>query len=77
MNYPRGFGPKVASGHSIELSDGTMLYSKSLNTRYVLSAFKGYANANPKERMILRDSEGPIARAVDGDVFILSVSVYV
>lgn len=77
MNYPRGFGPKQASGHSIEFSDGTMLYSKSLNTRYVLSAFKGYANAHPAERMILRDSEGPIARASDGNVYILSVSVYV
>ena len=81
MNYPRGFGPKVSEGHSISMSSGLTLYSKSTNTRYVLSAFKGYAKSNPSESMILSRVNGkekePIARAHEGDIYILSTSVYV
>lgn len=81
MQYPRGFGPTVSDGHIIRTSDGSFsCYTKSLNTRYVLSCFLGFAKANPGVDAILYRSdpshEQPLARAKDGRIYILSASAY-
>lgn len=81
MNYPRGFGPTVSEGHIIRTSDGGFsCYTRSMNTRYVLSCFLGFAKSNPDTDAILSRSVGeteePIARAHDGTIYIISPSVY-
>lgn len=75
---PRGFGRRAlqGSGHVIEVSDGETYSTSSMNIRYVLSAFSGYAQAHPDKMMKLSvvDDFGritPVARSVNGHTSLL------
>jgi len=75
---PRGFGHTelMGSGHIIETDDGETFTTSSMNVKYVLSAFSGFAHVRPDSKMILKlkDSYGrekPIAKAVSGKVSLL------
>lgn len=75
---PRGFGRRElhGSGHIIEVSEGETYTTSSMNVRYVLSAFSGYAESNPDKRMILSvvDEFGrstPVARSINGHTSLL------
>lgn len=81
MQYPRGFGPTVSEGHIIRTEDGSFsCYTKSINTRYVLSCFLGFAKANPDIDATLYRSdmkdEQPVARAKNGTIYVLSALAY-
>lgn len=78
MNKPRGFGRRElnGSGHTIEVSGGETYSTSSMNLRYVLSAFSGYATSHPDKKMILNmvDDFGrkkPVARSVNGHTSLL------
>lgn len=75
---PRGFGKTVlnGSGHVIETDSGETYTSTSMNMKYVLSTFQGFALDNPNKKMILKECddygrEKPIAKAVFGKVSLL------
>lgn len=75
---PRGFGSRAlhGPGHVIEVSGGETYSTSSMNVRYVLSAFSGYAQAHPDKRMMLNviDDFGrktPVARSVNGHTSLL------
>lgn len=75
---PRGFGKTElnGSGHIIETDSGETYTSTSMNMKYVLSTFQGFAMGNPTKRMILKECDDygrirPIAKAVFGKVSLL------
>ena len=75
---PRGFGSRAlqGTGHVIEVSDGKTFSTSSMNVRYVLSAFSGYAQAHPDKKMMLNmiDDFGrktPVARSINGHTSLL------
>ena len=75
---PRGFGRAelIGSGHIIETDDGDTFTSSSTNVKYVLSAFSGFAQTHPENKMVLKMADGygrekPIAKAVSGKVSLL------
>ena len=75
---PRGFGHKelIGSGHIIETDKGDTFTSSSLNLRYVLSTFQGFAREHPDSKMIMKmvddyGREKPVAKAVSGKVSLL------
>ena len=77
LEKPRGFGRRelIGSGHIIEVEDETFS-TNSMNVKYVLSAFSGYARNHPDKRMLLSmvDSFGyskPIAKSVNGHTSLL------
>ena len=77
MDKPRGFGRRqlIGSGHIIESGNETFS-TNSMNVKYVLSAFSGYARNHPERKMLLSmiDDYGrskPIARSVNGHTSLL------
>ena len=75
---PRGFGKRElnGSGHTIEVSDGETYSTSSMNLKYVLSAFSGFAQSHPDKKMILNmvDDYGrkkPVARSINGHTSLL------
>lgn len=75
---PRGFGRRElhGPGHVIEVKDGETYSTSSMNIRYVLSAFSGYAQAHPDKSMKLSvvDDFGrstPVARSINGHTSLL------
>ena len=77
LEKPRGFGRRelIGSGHIIEVGDETFS-TNSMNIKYVLSAFSGYARNHPDKRMLLLMIDGfgnskPIAKSIDGHTSLL------
>lgn len=75
---PRGFGIRElnGSGHTIEVSGGQTYSTSSMNLRYVLSAFSGFAKSHPDMKMMLNmvDDFGrkkPVARSMNGHTSLL------
>lgn len=75
---PRGFGKRElnGSGHIIEVSGGETYSTTSMNLKYVLSAFSGYAQSHPDKMMKLSvvDDFGritPVARSMNGHTSLL------
>ena len=75
---PRGFGLRDlhGAGHIIETDDGEQYTSTSMNLKYVLSTFQGFAREHPDNNMVLKmqDDYGrlkSVAKAVSGKVSLL------
>lgn len=75
---PRGFGNRelYGPGHIIETDEGETFTSTSMNLKYVLSTFQGFAREHPENNMVLKmqDDYGrlkSVAKAVSGKVSLL------